>query len=435
MEKPIPSNINAERAVLGACLLDRGAVVAVADFLEAGHFHLERHAQIWAAVRACYDRRTPPDLVNVADELRRHERLDGIGGPAYLIELSNSVPTAVHIEYYARIVERTAMMRHLIAVGGRIAALGFDESREVEELAAEAQSLLSSAVKMSGEQATQPIAAAVIEVLQTLFEGVPTGIATGVKGIDRLLGGIHPQRLHLFAGMPGSGKSSLLRQIGRHVAEHTGPALLFSMEMGRQEIAEAYAAAATGIEFKRISQKLLRPGEGPIINEAMTELTGLPIYINEHQNLTTEEIRLHALRLQSEVGQLAMIGVDYLQLIAPMRRRGDNPALEVNEAAKQLKKLAREMKVPVVVLSQLTKEARKRGGTPQLTDLSYGGDADADTVAIMVSEDFEEPPEQYQVDAHFVKHRQGAKGVVPLMFHGRRMRFFDVDVFQRPEGF
>jgi replicative DNA helicase len=377
MEKSLPADINAERAVLGSVMLERDAIIAIAPWLPADYFYLEKHAWIYEAMLACYNRRIPPDLSTVADELRRNDRLTPIGGIAYLGELAAEVPTAVHVEYYAHIVERTAILRRLIQVGGTIAGLGYQEDEELENTLDKAEAELFT---VSQRRATQEfvhigkVVDAYFEQINYLNEhrGEVVGVPTGYRDLDELTGGLQPSDLIILAARPSVGKTSLALSIAYNVAlQAQGTVGVFSLEMSREQLVQRLLAMHTGIDTQRLRTGTIHDRDLQVVMEAMGVLSALAVYIEDTPGLSIMEVRSRARRLQSEVG-IDLLVIDYLQLM--QGRRTDNRVQEVSEISRGLKALARELNVPVLALSQLSRAVEGRTShVPMLSDLRESG--------------------------------------------------------------
>ncbi len=377
MEKSLPADINAERAVIGSVMLERDAIIAIAPWLPADYFYLEKHAWIYEAMLACYNRRIPPDLSTVADELRRNDRLTPIGGIAYLGELAAEVPTAVHVEYYARIVERTAILRRLIQVGGTIAGLGYQEDEELENTLDKAEAELFT---VSQRRATQEFVH-IGKVVDSYFEqinylnehrGEVVGVPTGYRDLDELTGGLQPSDLIILAARPSVGKTSLALSIAYNVAlKAQGTVGVFSLEMSREQLVQRLLAMHTGIDTQRLRTGTIHDRDLQVVMEAMGVLSALAVYIEDTPGLSIMEVRSRARRLQSEVG-IDLLVIDYLQLM--QGRRTDNRVQEVSEISRGLKALARELNVPVLALSQLSRAVEGRTShVPMLSDLRESG--------------------------------------------------------------
>ncbi|HEX6291670.1 MAG TPA: replicative DNA helicase [Herpetosiphonaceae bacterium] len=389
MEKSLPYNETAERATLGAILLDREAVVPIAAWLQPEHFYIEKHAWVYEAQLNCYNRRTPPDLTTVADELRRTERLEQIGGVPFLIDLSNAVPTAFHVEYYAKIVERTAVLRRLIRAGGKIAALGYDETDDVEQTLDAAEQELFNVSQRRGLQGFVPLAQVVdqyYEYLSEVQERGPemVGLPTGFIDFDRMTGGLHKSDLLILAARPGVGKSSLAMSIAFNMAmQHRTPVGVFALEMGRDQLLQRLLATHTGIDSQKLRTGRISTNELTVLMDAMGQLSAAPIYIDDTPGVTVTEVRSKARRLQAEHG-LEVLIIDYLQLMSGSSKRNDNRVQEVSEISRSLKALARELNIPVMALSQLSRAVEGRTShVPVLADLRESGCLTGDTLIYM----------------------------------------------------
>lgn len=390
MERSVPFDLQAERATLGAILLDRDAIIAIAAWLAAEFFYLEKHALIYEAMLACYNRREPPDLATVAAELRRQERLDLVGGIAFLGELLAEVPTAVHIEYYARNVERTAILRRLIETGGKIAALGYDESEELDVTLDKAEAELFTVSQRRSTQDFVPIG----QIVNTLFtqierlqerRGEVAGVATGYHELDALTGGLQPSDLIILAARPGVGKTSLSLSIAYNIAFLSRATVgIFSLEMSRDQLVQRILSMHTGIDMQRLRTGNLRADELNLAFEGMGVLSDLPIYIEDTPGLSITEVRSKARRLAAETG-CNMLMIDYLQLMSG--RRNDNRVQEVSEISRGLKALARELNVPIIALSQLSRAVEGRTShVPMLSDLRESGCLAGETLVYLPDE-------------------------------------------------
>jgi replicative DNA helicase len=445
VEKLLPHNDEAERATLGAILLDREAIVPIAAWLAPEHFYTEKHAWIYEAQLACYNRRTPPDLTTVAEELRRTERLDQIGGVPLLIDLSNSVPTAYHVEYYARIVERTAVLRRLIQAGGKIAALGYAEAEEVEQTLDAAEQELFAVSQRRGIQGFVALAQVIdqyYEFLSEMQERGPemSGIPTGFIDFDRMTGGLHKSDLLILAARPGVGKSSFAMTIAFNIAmQHKTPVGVFALEMGRDQLLQRLLATHTGIDSQKLRTGRISTGELTTLMDAMGQLAAAPIYIDDTPGVTVNELRSKARRLQAEHG-LEVLIIDYLQLMSGSGKRGDNRVQEVSEISRSLKALARELNIPVIALSQLSRAVEGRTShVPVLADLRESGsiEQDADIVMFIYREEMydKDTDKKGIAEIHIAKHRNGPLGSVSLFFDQRTTRFRDLAPYHAPEGY
>ena len=445
MDKQLPSNLDAERATLGSILMDRDAIIAIAAWLAPEHFYLEKHRWIYEAMVACYTRRVPPDLQTVADELRRGERLAEIGDLAFLVELSNSVPTAYHVEYYGRIVERTAVLRRLIQAGGKIAALGYDETDDVEQTLDQAEQELFNVSQRRGVQGFLPLAQVIEQYYEYLSDvhergSEMAGLPTQFIDFDRITGGLHKSDLLILAARPGVGKSSFAMSIAYNIAmQNRMPVGIFSLEMGREQLLQRLLATFTGIDSQRLRTGRVSTQELQTVMDAMGQLAAAPMFIDDTPSITVNEVRSKARRLQAEHG-LDMLIIDYLQLMSGSGRRNDNRVQEVSEISRSLKGLARELNVPVLALSQLSRAVEGRNShVPMLSDLRESGaiEQDADLVMFIYREEMydKDTDKKGIAEIHIAKHRNGPLGVVSLFFDQRTTRFRDLAPYQTPPGY
>jgi replicative DNA helicase len=445
VEKILPHNEEAERATLGAIFLDREAIVPIAAWLYGEHFYSEKHAWIYEAQLACYNRRTPPDLTTVADELRRTDRLNAVGGVPYLIDLSNAVPTAYHVEYYARIVERTAVLRRLIQAGGKIAALGYEEVEDVEQTLDAAEQELFTVSQRRGLQGFVSLAQVVDQYYEYLNEVQErgqemAGLPTGFVDFDRMTGGLHKSDLLILAARPGVGKSSFAMSIAFNMAMQRQIAVgVFALEMGRDQLLQRLLATHTGIDSQKLRTGRISAAELSTLMDAMGQLSAAPIYIDDTPGLTVNEVRAKTRRLQAEHG-LDVLIIDYLQLMSGSGRRNDNRVQEVSEISRSLKSLARELNIPVIALSQLSRAVEGRTNhVPVLADLRESGsiEQDADLVMFIYREDMydKDTDKKGIAEIHIAKHRNGPLGTVSLFFDHRTTRFRDLAPYSTPEGY
>jgi len=443
MERTVPFDLQAERATLGSILLDRDAIVALGGWLPSEYFYLEKHALIYEAMLACYGRREPPDLATVATELRRQERLDLVGGIGYLSELVADVPTAVHIEYYARTVERTAVLRRLIEAGGKISALGYDEAQDLETTLDSAEKQLFAVSQRRSAQDFVHIGKIVNQLftqIETLQErrGEVAGVPTGYTDLDALTGGLQPSDLIILAARPSMGKTSLALSLAYNVAFLANATVgIFSLEMSRDQLVQRMLAMHTGIDMQRLRTGSLRADELNLALEGMGVLSEIPVYIEDTAGLSINEVRAKSRRLHSEAG-LDLLMIDYLQLMSG--RRSDNRVQEVSEISRGLKGLARELNVPVIALSQLSRAVEGRTShVPMLSDLRESGsiEQDADIVMFIYREEMydRETEKKGIAEIHLAKHRNGPLGVVPLRFEARTTRFQNLERYRAPEGY
>ncbi len=438
----LPQNIDAEKATLGSILLNRDAIVAVASWLRPEYFFLQRHAQIYEVMLSCYNTRVPPDTRTIAEELRRRGQLEVVGGILYLSELVEGVPTSYHIEFYGRTVERTALLRQLINAGGKIAALGYNEKEELDSTLDKAEQTL---FEVSQRRSTNDFVH-IGQVIDQYYEqinylqehrGEVVGVPTGFRDLDQITGGLQRSDLIILAARPGVGKSSLAMSLAYNVASlNQGTVAVFSLEMGREQLVQRLLAMETKIDSHRLRLGNIPDHELRTVMEAMGSMASLPLYIEDSAGITLMDVRSKARRLQSQAG-IDLIIIDYLQLM--QGRRSENRVQEVSEISRGLKGLARELNVPVLALSQLSRAVEGRTShVPMLSDLRESGsiEQDADIVMFIYREEMydAESDKKGIAEIHIAKHRNGPLGVVPMRFEANTTRFMDL-TYRTPEGY
>ncbi len=423
-----PHSQDAEVSVLGALLLDRDAVIAIAQTLRPNHFYDSRHSKIYEAIVELYEGREPIDVLTVSERLRKKKTLKDVGGTAYLGDLVSSVPTAAHVEHYGKIVKDNAVKRTLMTTATRLAELSFDESTTVAELLDEAEQRIFSLTQQNLSRSFMAVRDVLSESFDRLDElhkrpGELRGVPSGFSNLDSLLAGLQPSNLIILAARPGIGKTALALNIAQSVSVgHKRPVGFFSLEMSKEELIDRLLVSQADIDAWRLKTGRLSEDDFVRLSDAMGELAEAPLFIDDTPGLSVLEMRSKARRLQIESG-LDLIVVDYLQLV--QGRRLDNRVQEVSEISQNLKNLARELKTPVVALSQLSRAVEQRGGAkrPQLSDLRESGaiEQDADVVMFLWRED-EEDNENVNLD--IAKHRNGPLGQVKLFFRGERVKFY-----------
>ena len=434
-----PINIEAERATLGAVLLNREAIVAIAPWLAPDDFGLPAHAAIYAAMLACYHARVPPDLRTVTEELRRRRCLAEIGGVAGLAALSDATPTSAHVVYYAQIVQRAALLRRLTAVGGQIAALGFQEQADVDELLDQAEALLGSVTRHQGRADFIALSQVVEDYYARLLlmqeqPDLVVGLPTGLEALDDLLGGLHAGDLIVLAARPGVGKTATMLTMAYHLARAAQATVgIVSLEMSREQLLHRLLAIETGIDTTRLRSGQVREAELQRLFVAMGNLATLPIFIDDSAGQSLLDLRSKARRLHSQAG-MEVLMVDYVQLLRG--RRSEHRVQEVGEVARGLKDLARELGVPVVALAQLNRAVEGRAGhVPLLSDLRESGELEqaADVVGLLAREELYDPDTHRRglIDLHIAKHRHGPVGVLPLRFDAPTTRLQDAPEARR----
>ncbi len=437
--KTIPANLEAERAVLGALLIDPDAIIKVANFLRPEDFFRERHAWLYDAMLALSERREPLDFVTVLDELERRDQLGEIGGPAYVTDLISAIPSALYVDHYARIVERTALLRRLIAAAGQIAEMAYDESHDVDEVIDKAETLIFGVSEARIHRDLVPIRAImgnVVDRIDFLSRNQDTlmGVPTGFTMLDRILGGLQKSDLVILAGRPGMGKTSFGLSIAQNAARrYQARVAIFSLEMSNEQLVQRLVSMETGIDSHRLRLGAVHEDEWPILLEAANVLASTNVFIDDTPAATVNEIRTKCRRLYAEHG-LDMVLIDYMQLMSgQLNARNENRQQEISYISRSLKALARELNVPVIALSQLSRAVESRSDKrPMLSDLRESGsiEQDADVVLFIYREDYyeEETERQNIADILVAKHRHGSTGNVSLYFRKELTQFRDLEI-------
>ncbi|HUZ78581.1 MAG TPA: replicative DNA helicase [Chloroflexota bacterium] len=439
LEKLPPSNVDAEQAVIGSLLLDRDAIVTISQFLLPEDFFREGHRLLYEAALALYEQNQPSDIVTLTDRLERLDQLAAVGGVAYIHSLATVVPTAIHVEYYARIVERTAMKRRLISVGGRIAAIGYNDALEVDDAFDRAEQQLFELTERRVKRAFTPIAEVVTGYFDSLAAaqanaGKITGLPTSFQGLDNLLGGLQKSDLVVLAARPAMGKTALVLNVAENVARAGHAVAMFNLEMSAEQLVQRMIACRAGVNLQHLRNGGVDDLEYPRVIDAMRELSEIPIFFDDSGNLTVMELRSKARRLSAEE-PIELIIIDYLQL---MHGRGsDNRVQEVSEITRSLKSLARELNIPVLAVSQLSRLVESRQShVPQLSDLRESGsiEQDADIVMFIYRDEIynKESDKPGVADVIIAKHRNGPIGDVSLRFYGSYQLFKDLDTRAAP---
>ena len=427
-----PHNLQAEESLLGAMLLSREAIVEAVEVCGPEDFYKPAHGHIFEAVCTLYAQGEPADAVTVADELRRAGVLEAVGGPATLISLQANTPATSNAHRYARIVEEHALLRRLIGVAGEIAEIGFGVPDDVGEAVDEAESLVFGVAQRRVTTTTRPLRdllADQLDRLESLYERgeAITGIPTGYTELDEKLAGLQPANLVVVGARPSMGKTSFALGMAAHAAIHAQvPVLLFSLEMSHLEITQRLLCAEARVDATRMRNGRLLDADWPKISHAIGRLGEAPIFVDDNPNTTVMDIRGKARRQKSREG-LGLVIVDYLQLMSA-RDRAENRQVEISEISRSLKVLARELEVPVVALSQLSRNLEMRSDKrPVLADLRESGaiEQDADVVMFIYRDEQYNPESADRGTAEIIvaKHRNGPTGKTELAFLSQYTRF------------
>jgi replicative DNA helicase len=439
-ERMVPHSLEAEVSLLGSLLIDPDAIYRVFSYLSPEDYYVQKHAWIYEAILALHERREPVDFVTVCDELERREQLSDSGGAAYVAQLINAVPSAIHADAYGRIVEKAAIRRRLIGAASQIAQLAYEEAQDVEQTIDQAEQALFGVSQRRITRNLVPIQdiirpyASRIEYLYD-HQDEPVGIPTGYVDLDKLLGGLQRSDLVFIAARPSVGKTALCLSVAKNAAHHGKHVAVFSLEMSGEQVVQRLVAAETGIDSQRLRLGQLEDHEWPLFHQATGRLADLPIYIDDTPSISATQVRTKARRLDSEFG-LDLVVVDYLQLMIG-DVRSENRVQEVSGISRGLKGLARELNVPVVAASQLSRAVEQRTEKrPVLADLRESGslEQDADVVMFIYRDELYNPDTEQQHIAEIIvsKHRNGPTGVVQLFFQNRLAVFRDAEMRRQP---
>ncbi|MEK7647744.1 MAG: replicative DNA helicase [Patescibacteria group bacterium] len=443
-----PHSIDAEMSLLGSILLDKETLMRVVDILDPTDFYKDAHRIVYEAILDLYATHEPVDLLTVGNRLDEKKQLEMIGGRSYLVQLSNTVATAGHAPTYARIVSKKAVLRRLLSASHEISVLGFSEDQDIDTLLDEAQQTIFRISMRSMRQEFTPIRAVLTEAFDRIDElhkekGKMRGVPSGFHELDNLLAGFQKSDLVILAARPSVGKSSFALDVVRNVATKAKvPVGLFSLEMSKEQMVDRLLCAESNVDLWRLRTGKLaeRPEDDDFqrIGHAMGVLAESPIFLDDTPNCTITQIRTKARRLQSEHG-LGMIVIDYLQLMdSSSHGNSDNRVQEVAEITRGLKGIARELNIPVIALSQLSRAVEvSKPAIPKLAHLRESGSIEQDADIVMFiyrksadrnyrTEDIP-PDERYIAEIHVAKHRNGPTGMVRLFFDEPRASFKNLE--------
>jgi len=432
-----PHNIEAEQSVIGAIFLAPQSFSTASELLMAEDFYRASHQRIFAAMMKLSDRGEPIDVVTVTTYLSNVKQLDEIGGVAYLTQVAESVPTAANIEYYSKIVEEKALLRRLIRAATDIVKSGFESEDAVEDALNEAEKSILEVSSRNNSGAFQNIKDVLIDVydkIEQLHEskGDVTGIPTGYHDLDRITSGFQKNDLIIIAARPSVGKTAFALNVAQNVAVNTDENVaIFSLEMGADQLVQRMLCAEGNIDSQRLRNGQLLPDDWGKLTMAMGSLSTAGIYIDDSAGIRVSEIRSKCRRLKQEHG-LGMIMIDYLQLISGSANSKENRQQEVSEISRSLKGLARELEVPLIALSQLSRNVESRTDKcPMMSDLRESGsiEQDADIVGFLYRDDYydEDSEKENIIEIIISKQRNGPTGTVELAFVKEYNKFVDLD--------
>ena len=434
-----PQNIEAEESVLGALMIDKDALVRVADLLKPEDFYKPTHGKIYEAILKLFERNQPIDILTVSAQLKDEGSFSEIGGPAYLATLINTVPTASHVAHYAGIVREKKILRDLISASIEITESAFRQTNPIDETLDEIEKKIFSISQNSISQKFVHIKgelSAAYERIERMHrgEGKIRGLGTGYPGLDNLLSGFQQSDMIVVGARPSLGKTSLVLAMARHVAvKEKQPVGIFSLEMSREQVIDRLIAAEAQVPLWKLrTGGIHAESDFELIQNSLNTLSEAPIFIDDSSSPNILQIRSMARRLQMEHG-LAMLIVDYLQLIQP-RGSTDNVVQQITEISRGLKGIARELKIPVLAVSQLSRNVDQREvKVPRLSDLRESGsiEQDADVVMFIYRKDRDKlsvnPEEENMAEVMVAKHRNGPLGTVKLKFDAEKATFLTID--------
>jgi replicative DNA helicase len=443
LERIPPQNTEAEQSVLGSMLLDKDAIIAASEYLTASDFYREAHQKIYEAMLRLSERREPVDLVTLAEELGQHHHLDPIGGLTYLTSLANAVPTSANVAYYSRIVREKAILRSLIHSATRIVTRCFEAVDDVDEILDSAEQAVFEISRRSNPQGFL----CVKDILRDTFEridklwnnkGGVTGVPTGFSDLNNITCGFQNSDLIIIAARPSMGKTTLALNIAQHIAVNEQlPVAVFSLEMSKEQLVQRMLCAQADIDAHRLRRGFLSDEDYPKLTRAAGPLAQAPLYIDDSAAVSVMEMRAKARRLKAEHG-LSAIFIDYLQLMRGSEK-SENRQQEISAISRSLKALAKELDVPVVALSQLSRAVEQREKKrPILSDLleSGGIEANADVVAFLYREGYYnmESDNRHITEIIIAKQRNGPVGSIQLFFKENCNKFVSIAHNHGQEG-
>jgi replicative DNA helicase len=432
-QKIPPQNLAAEQSVIGSMLLDKNAVVRVIELLNPDSFYRDAHRFIYESILDLFDRGEPVDLVTVTEALRKSGKLDAVGGSVYVADLINSVPTSANVEHYAKIVEEKYVLRRLIEAGSQVVATSFSEPEDVDQVLDQAEkAIFDIALKRTREgfHKIDSVIKRVLDKIDSLYgkKEAITGTPSGYPDLDQLTAGFQNADLIIIAARPSVGKTAFALNIAQQVSiKHNTPVAIFSLEMSKEQLAQRMLCSEAEVDAQRLKTASLSDTGWKKLTRALGKLSEAPLYIDDSASITATEIRAKARRLKIERG-LGLVIVDYLQLMRGRQNRVENRVQEISDIARSLKTLARELDVPVIALSQLSRAVEQRPDRiPRLSDLRESGEIEqtADLVMFIHREDYYNPQSERGNIAEIIiaKQRNGPIGSVELVFRKEIAKF------------
>ena len=432
-----PQNIEAEKAVLGAMLIKKDAIIEVQEILRPEDFYREAHKVAYEAMLKLTDNEEAVDIVTLTEELRKEEQLERVGGVRFVTDIANTVPTAANISYHAKIVKEKAELRRLIDAATAIAAAAYEDTDEVANIMDDAEKRILAVAAGQSTDGFEPMKTILLRTFDRINDlydskGNITGISTGFKDLDNLTSGLQPSDLVLVAARPSMGKTAFTLNMASYIGLHNlGTVAFFSLEMSKEQLMQRMLCSEGGIDAQRLRTGQLEDEEWTRLVETANRLNNAPIFIDDTAGITVMEMRSMARRLKAEHG-LSVISIDYLQLMQGRpSKNSDNRQQEISEISRSLKALARELNVPVIALSQLSRSVESRQvKRPMLSDLRESGslEQDADIVMFLYREDYYDKDTEAKniTEVIIAKHRNGPVDTIKLFFQKEFTKFRDL---------
>mgnify|MGYP005772913567 CR=1 FL=1 len=431
-----PNDIEAEQAVLGSMLVDKDAVFEAMEVLKEDDFYREDHKSIYSAISTLCSRGEPIDIITVKSELELQGKLEKIGGVEYLVDLPEKVPTIANIQKYVKIVEEKSILRNLIKASNEITTMGYEQTEEVETIMEQAEKKIFDLMQKKNQKGytlLKDVLIGTFSELEQLYnqkESI-TGVPTGFIDLDRITAGLHKSDLVLVAARPAMGKSAFANSIAVNAAlKHNVPVVIFNLEMSKEQVGSRILCSEAMVESNKVRTGSLSEEEWVKLATAVAPLSEAPIYIDDTAGISVAEIRAKCRKLKLEKN-IGLVVIDYLQLIQASGKKNLNREQEISEISRALKILAKELEVPVIALSQLSRAPEQRTDhRPMLSDLRESGaiEQDADIVMFLYRDDYYNPETENKNVAEVIiaKHRAGATGTVELLFLGEYTKFVNI---------
>lgn len=436
-----PQSVEAEQSVIGSMLIDKEVIPVVMEVLKPEDFYRPDHKEIYDVIIELFDKAQPIDLITVSERLKLHGKLELVGGLEYLTNIATEVPTTANVKHYAKIVEEKSLLRKLIKASSDIVDLGFTASEEVSFILDKAEQSIFDILQKRSSQGFVPIRDVLVDTFNKLEElynnkGHITGIPTGFADLDYKTSGLHNSDLILVAARPAMGKTAFALNLAQNAAVHSGvPVAIFSLEMSKEQLVNRMLCSEAMVDSSRMKTGQLEDNDWQKVAKALGPLSEAPIYIDDTPGISITEIRAKCRRLKLE-HNLGLVVIDYLQLMQGSRSKNENRQQEISEISRSLKILAKEINVPVVCLSQLSRAAETRTDhRPILSDLRESGaiEQDADIVMFLYRDDYYNPETEKKNIAEVIlaKHRSGSTGTIELVWLGQFTKFANLEKFRQ----